>query len=112
MMTALVLAALLSWGPAGPAAAKAQAQKDARITITVVDQTQAVILNAKVTVTASPAAGAPIAPATTNDKGIAVIPGLAPGKYTILAEFPGFQSRVLKDVPIKSGDNKHVAVLA
>src|SRR5438094_7861721 len=111
MMTALVLAALLSWGPAGPAAAKAQAQKDARVTVTVVDQTQSVILNAKVTVTASPAAGAPIAPATTNDKGIAVIQGLVPGKYNIQAEFPGFQTHLLKDVPIKAGDNKHVVVL-
>src|SRR5258705_1912008 len=101
-----VLLAFLALAPAG------QAPKDARVTITVVDQTQSVIPNAKVTVTASPAPGAPIAPATTNDKGIAVVSGLAPGKYNIQAEFPGFQVRILKDVPVKAGDNKHVAVLA
>ena len=35
-----------------------------------------------------------------------------PGRYTIQAEFPGFQTRILKDVQLKVGDNKHVAVLA
>ena len=30
----------------------------------------------------------------------------------IQAEFPGFQTRVLKDIQVKAGDNKHVAVLA
>src|SRR5436305_14003423 len=111
-MIAAVLVAALAMTPAASGLAEAQAAKDARVTVTVVDQTQSVILNAKVTVTPSPAAGAPIAPVTTNDKGIAVISGLAPGKYTILAEFPGFQSRTIKDAVIKSGDNKHVAVLA
>ena len=111
-MIAALLVALLSFRPAAPGFPKAQAAKDARVTVTVVDQTQSVILNAKVTVTPSPGSGAPIAPATTNDKGIAVVSGLAPGKYTIQVEFPGFQTRVLKDVQVKSGDNKHVAVLA
>jgi hypothetical protein len=30
----------------------------------------------------------------------------------IAAEFPGFQTGVLKDVRIRAGDNKHVIVLA
>jgi hypothetical protein len=111
-MIAAVLVALLAMTPAAPGFSTAQAPKDARVTVTVVDQTQSVILNAKVTVTASPAQGAPIAPATTNDKGIAVVTGLAPGRYNIQAEFPGFQTRVIKDVQVKAGDNKHVAVLA
>jgi len=101
-----VLVTLLSLAPA------AQAPRDAKLTITVVDQTQSVILNAKVTVTTSPTPGAPIAPVTSNDKGIAVVSGLAPGRYDITAEFPGFQTRVLKGVQVKTGDNKHVAVLA
>src|SRR5436190_17032059 len=111
-MIAAVLVALLAMTPAASGSAKAQGAKDAKVTVTVVDQTQSVILNAKVTVAPSPAAGAPIAPAMSNDKGVAVIPGLAPGKYTITAEFPGFQTRVIRDVVVKSGDNKHVAVLA
>src|SRR5690349_3888726 len=104
-------------------AAPAQQAREARVTITVVDQTGAVIPNAKVTITpaadakapaAAPgaAAAAPLAePATTNDKGIATIAGLAPGRVTITAEFPGFEPRVLKDITIRTGDNKHAAVL-
>src|SRR4051812_44486496 len=109
-----LLVALLSFGPPAPSlhGGGAQAAKDARVTVTVVDQTGAVIQNAKVTVIASPAAGAPIEPAVSNDKGIAAVTGLAPGRYTIQAEFPGFETRILKDVQVKAGDNKHVAVLA
>jgi len=105
-----VLVALLSFAPA------AQAPKDARVAVTVVDQTGAVIPNAKVTVT--PAAdpktpGAPAAaPSMTNERGVAAITGLAPGRFSIQAEFPGFETRILKDVQLKAGDNKHVAVLA
>jgi hypothetical protein len=106
-----VLVALLSLGPFPPAASKGQAAKDARVTVTVVDQTGAVIPNAKVTVTPAVPAGA-IEPVTTNDKGIAVVTGLTPGRFTIQAEFPGFETRILKDLQVKAGDNKHVAVLA
>src|SRR3954469_6579762 len=82
----------------------AQATKDVRVLVTVVDQTGAVIPNAKVTI-------APAATVDTNDKGIATITGLAPGKVSIQAEFPGFETRLLKDVAIKAGENKHVIVL-
>src|SRR5690242_11497877 len=100
-MIAAVLVAVMAL------AAPAQQAREARVTITVVDQTGAVIPNAKVTITpatdakAPPAPGAaaaaPLAePATTNDKGIATIGGLAPGRVNITAEFPGFEARVLK----------------
>ena len=90
-----------------------QTPRDARVTVTVVDQTGAVIQNATVTATAleGSAAGA-IPPGATNDKGTVTIGGLAPGRYDIRVEFPGFEPRVLKDVRLKSGDNKHVAALA
>lgn len=88
------------------------AARDARVTLTVVDQTGAVIQNATVTVTSSDDPKATVPPAKTNDKGVATLAGLPPGRYTIQAEFPGFEARVLKDVRLKSGDNKHVAVLA
>src|SRR5258708_80808 len=101
-----VLVALRSFGMA------AQHAKDARVMVTVVDQTGAVIPNAKVTVTPVPDSGAASAPVTTNDKGVALLSGLAPGRYSIAAEFPGFEPRILKDVQVKAGDNKHVAVLA
>src|SRR3954465_10161813 len=94
-----------------------QTPRDARVTVTVVDQTGAVIQNATVTVTALDAQGTPAAagaapPVKTTDKGIAELANLAPGRYNIQAEFPGFDTRLLKDVRLKSGDNKHVAVLA
>jgi hypothetical protein len=56
--------------------------------------------------------GTAIEPVNTNDKGIANLAGLAPGRYTIQAEFPGFETKQLKDVRLKSGDNKHAIVLA
>ena len=100
-----VLVALLTFSPAVGQA------RDTRVAITVVDQTGAVIPNAKVTVTPAGDARA-AAPIVTNDKGVATLTGLAPGRYTIQAEFPGFETRQLKDVAIKAGENKHVVVLA
>jgi hypothetical protein len=88
-----------------------QAPRDARLTVTVVDQTGAVIQNATVTVTAPDnAAAAP--PSQTDAKGVAQVAGLAPGVYDVRVEFPGFEPRVLKAVRLKAGDNKHGAVLA
>ena len=101
-----LLVALLSFSPA------AQAPRDARVAVTVVDQTGAVIPNAKVTLTLSAATTPAAEPATTKENGIASLAGLPPGRYTIQAEFPGFQTRILKDIQLKAGDNKHVAVLA
>jgi len=90
-----------------------QSPRDARVTVTVVDQTGAVVPNATVTVTAvEPALAAKLEPVKTNDKGVVQINDLAPGRYNIQAEFPGFETRLLKDLRFKSGDNKHVAVLA
>ena len=93
-----VLVALLAMGPS------AQQARDARAQITVVDQMGGVIPNAKVTIAAAE-------PVVTNDKGVATFTGLTPGKLSITAEFPGFETRTLKDVTFKAGDNKHVVVL-
>jgi len=104
-MTGLLLAILA-------ASPLLQAPRDARLTVTVVDQTGAIIQNATVTVTAVDSTTAVTEPAKTSDKGVALIGNLAPGRYNIEAAFPGFETRVLKDVRLRSGDNKHVAVLA
>jgi len=105
-----VLLALLAMGPAQQASAPNG--RDARVAVTVVDQTGAIVQNATVTVISLDVAKNTLAPVKTNDKGIASLAGLAPGRYKIEAEFPGFEVRVLPDVRLKSGDNKHVAVLA
>jgi len=93
--------------PAQPAA------RDAKLIVTVVDQTSAVIPAATVTITGlETATKASVEPAKTTDQGIATIAGLPPGRYTVRAEFPGFEAGVLKDIRLRAGDNKHVVVLA
>jgi hypothetical protein len=95
------------------ATAHAQGANAGTLHLTVVDPSGAVIVGATVTVTgAEPAtSGATLAPVHTSDAGIATVPGLAPGRYTIQAEFPGFETRLMKEVRVRSGDNKQVAVL-
>src|SRR4030095_6270403 len=94
------------------AGAPAQAPRDARLAVTAVDQTGAVIPNATVTVTASADSRTPMAPVQTGEKGVATLQGLTPGRYSIEAEFSGSQPRILRDVQVKAGDNKHIVVLA
>jgi hypothetical protein len=95
------------------AAATASAQpRPAKLLLTVVDQTGAVIPNAEVTVvrTDDPAKKL-IGPVKSDDKGLATLDGLTPGTYLIEAQFPGFETRAMKDIRLRSGDNKHVAIL-
>ena len=111
MKTALLVLSLI----AGCASsAFAQTPAPATLRLTVLDPSNAIIIGATVTVTGADAAtGAPSAPpATTADTGIATVTGLAPGRYTIQAEFPGFETRTLKDVRLRSGENKQVAILS
>ena len=76
-----------------PAPLLAQAPRDARATVTVVDPSGAVVAGATISVVgleaATKVAEAPVA--KTADNGIATVTGLAPGRYTISAEFPGFE---------------------
>ena len=92
----------------------AQPAPTATLRVTVVDPTNAVIVGATVTVSgAEPATRAQSVPvATTVDTGIATMAGIAPGRYTIVAEFPGFEARTLQDVRVRGGENKQVAVLS
>ena len=98
---------------APPAFAQAPASAPATLRVTIVDPSNAVIVGATVTVTGAEEANraATIAPVQSNDTGVAVLTGLAPGRYEIHAEFPGFDSRVLKDIRLRSGENRQVAVL-
>ena len=85
----------------------------ARAIVTVVDPSGAVIPDASVTLVAlDPGATAATIPsAKTTDKGLATIENLAPGRYSVTASFPGFEMGLLKDIRLRSGDNKHVVVL-
>jgi hypothetical protein len=95
------------------ARAGAQPSRDARLIVTVLDQTNAVIPGATVTVTGSEAptraAARPAVP--TSTQGVATITSLPPGRYDIRAEFAGFEPTVLNDVRLRVGDNRHAVVL-
>jgi hypothetical protein len=83
------------------------------LVVTVVDPSTAVIPEATVTVAGLDDAtkAATVAPAKTTPKGTATFEGLVPGRYSISAEFPGFENGSLPDVRIRNGDNRHVVVL-
>jgi hypothetical protein len=91
----------------------AQSRNESRLIVTVVDQTNSVIQAATVSVVGLDDATrkATPSPVKTNDRGVATIEHLAPGRYSVTGEFPGFDLGLLRDIRLKSGDNKHVLVL-
>jgi carboxypeptidase family protein len=91
---------------------RAQAPR-ARLIVTVVDPSGAVIPDATVTLVGVDVStkAAAIAPSKTSDKGFATIESVPLGRYSIQAAFPGFELGLLKEVRLRSGDNKHVVVL-
>jgi hypothetical protein len=86
---------------------------NATLRVTVVDPSGAVIVGATVTIAGvEPATrSVQVAPAQTAANGVAVVAGLAPGRYAIDAVFPGFQKRTLPDVRVRNGDNRQSAML-
>ena len=90
-----------------------QPARQARVQITVVDPSNAIVQDATVTITGieSSTQAAAIQPIKTNDKGVATVESLTPGRYSIRGEFPGFDIGLLRDVRLRAGDNKHVIVL-
>jgi len=84
-----------------------------RLTITVADQTDSVIPGAKVTVTRIDGPEPrPTQTGDTSQQGVATMGGLAPGRYAIKVEFPGFDAGTLPDVRVRAGDNRQRVVLA
>ena len=96
-----------------PAISAAQPASSAKLIITVVDPSRAVIPGATVTVVGLDEATkkTTIAPVKSADKGLAVFEGLPPGRYSVHGEFPGFDLGVLGEIRLKAGDNKHVLLL-
>jgi hypothetical protein len=94
--------------------AGSSAQSRVSLHVTVADTTGAVIPNATVTATPLDVSGAtsptPVVVAS-NEKGLATIEGLAAGRYSVRAEFPGFGVGLLRDVRVQAGDNRHRVVL-
>jgi hypothetical protein len=96
-----------------PAVARAQAPARGKLIVTVSDPSGAVVPAATVTVLgldpATKAAAVP--PAQTRDSGSVTFEGLVPGRYSIQAEFAGFDVGRLPDVRVNRGDNKQAIVL-
>jgi len=105
--------ALFCFVSLAPAAAVAQADRSTTLMVTVLDETRGVLPTATVTIAGVEAAtkSAAIKPAQTNQQGQVTFENLTPGRYSIMAEFSGFQTRTLPDVRVRSGDNRQVIVL-
>ena len=113
MRLATVLCGALALLLLSPGATAFAQTRQAKLLLTVVDQTGAVIPNAVVTATrADDQAKTVTGPVKSNEAGLATLEGLAPGAYDIQAEFPGFQTRIMKNIRLRAGDNKQVAILA
>ncbi len=72
--------------------------QDATLRVTVIDQSGAVIVGARVTV------GATVL--DTGGRGDAVFPSLQPGRYAMHVESPGFEAYDARDVRVRPGDNR------
>jgi hypothetical protein len=93
--------------------ALAQLVRTARLSVTVMDETRAVIPGATVTVMPQPNGGAVAGPSVpTSPVGVAEFADLAPGRYDIRVEFAGFAPRVAQNVQLRAGDNRQTLVLA
>jgi hypothetical protein len=93
--------------------AGAQSAPDrARLLVTVLDQTGAVLPGAVVVVAGQDRALVAVhQDLRASAMGIAVAEDLAPGRYTIRAEFPGFQATLVRDVRVRAGDNRRSVTL-
>jgi carboxypeptidase family protein len=88
-----------------PAVSTAQvASSAAMLRVTVVDPSGAVIVGARVQV-----AGSTV---DTSPRGEALFAALEPGRYGIHVEAPGFEAADMKDVRVRSGENRREVRLA
>ncbi|HEX3646253.1 MAG TPA: TonB-dependent receptor [Vicinamibacterales bacterium] len=85
-----------------PSSASAQPSAAATLRVTVVDQSGAVIVGARVQVTPS-ADGVGV---ETGMRGEATFTALEPGRYTIHVESPGFEPSDARDLRLRAGDNR------
>ena len=94
---------LFAAAAATPSSAFAQAPRETAVRVVVADQTGAIIVNAAVRLQPIEPSG-PARETVTNDQGEAVFAGVAPGRYAIRAEFPGFDPRQIDDVRVRAGN--------
>ena len=111
-MKTVVSLALLLATVCAPAFAQAPAPTGTLV-VTVVDTTGAVLPGATVTLTALDPANkaAVINPVTASDQGVATVPRLAAGRYSVKAEAAGFEASTIPEVRVRNGNNKQVVML-
>jgi hypothetical protein len=100
----LLVVATLMWPPS-PVVAQS---RRSRLVVTVADQSGAVIPNARVTVTGQDAAtqATPRARVMTNGIGQGIFESVVEGRYTIEAEFDGFDTAVVRDVRVRGEETR------
>ena len=93
--------------------AVAQTARESRVQVTVVDPSGLVVPEAVVTLVGiEPATQAVTLPEVrTTDKGLAILERVPPGRYSVRAEFPGFDLGLLRDIRVRAGENRHVVIL-
>src|SRR5579871_1889174 len=98
---------------ATPGLGWAQAGRGGKVMVTVVDQAGGVVPNASVSLTGLEDATrrTKIAPVRTSEQGLATFENVTPGRYAIQAEFPGFETGLLRSVTVRAGDNRQVVTL-
>jgi hypothetical protein len=108
-----VLAAIVSLVAFSDSVRAQTAPPRSTLTVTVVDPSSAIIPEVAVTLTGvdDNLKNARIAPLKTSAKGIATFEGLPPGRYSIRAEFPGFEMGVVPEVRVGRGENKQTVTL-
>lgn len=96
-----------------PDLAEAQA-RNGKLVVTVVDQTGGVLPSALVTIVGleDVTRRTTVEPVHATDKGLATFDNIAPGRYSIAVEFPGFNNGGIKDVRIRAGENKQTITLS
>jgi hypothetical protein len=98
---------------AAPALLAAQIPREGRLLVTVTDPTGAVVPGATVTIVGlEPATKtAQPGPVKTSERGVATFENIPLGRYSIQAEYAGFDPGLLRDVTLRSAENRHVVVL-
>jgi hypothetical protein len=93
--------------------AHAQARQTGTLRIVVKDPSGAVIPNATVVVKGTDAATRDLLiPELRSDgQGVATAAEIPSGRYSVSATFPGFESRTLTDVRVRTGDNRRELTL-
>lgn len=107
---AIAFVLCLVWS-VSPAAAQT---RDAKLIITVNDQTSGVLPGATVTLTGLDDATKTAAPIVTRtaDRGLATIENLSAGRYALRIDMDGFDSTLMPDLKIVKGDNKRTITMA